>query len=222
MKPTASHLIPLLLAATLARADMTITQQIEQSNPTGPTTTLIVKIKGDKMRTDVSDQLSAIIDSKTGEVTNLMHAQKSFMTIPADAMKAMQAQTMAQLQKDGATPEPKPTGKTATISGFQCKEFYVEMNQSKISTWTTDQIPDAEALMKQLSQAGGQTDPTQGAMGGARVPGFPIRTEITTPLGVKTTMTVVGLNKDALSDAEFIAPPSYRKLEMPQMPKLSP
>jgi hypothetical protein len=81
-----NRLIVVLVATTLAiaaRADLTITQQIQKEGPPQEANlTMTMKIKEGKMRLDLNPQVSSIVDLKTGDMISLMHEQKLMMTIP--------------------------------------------------------------------------------------------------------------------------------------------
>ena len=84
--------IPLFGFATLAlpwvsspvRADLQMTQKVEG---TGQDVEITTKCKGERLRIDVAPGMSMIVDTKSGAMTNLMHAQKSYMQIPASVAR---------------------------------------------------------------------------------------------------------------------------------------
>src|SRR5215210_7640566 len=77
---------------TRIHADMVIVQKVDGAGQSGEMT---MKIKGDKVRTEVNPQISTITNATTGDVTTVMHEQKSYMTMPASSTKAL----MEQMQK---------------------------------------------------------------------------------------------------------------------------
>src|SRR4029077_17520287 len=105
-----------LLATTLAiaaRADLTITQQIQKEGPPQEANvTMTMKIKEGKMRLDLNPQVSSIVDLKTGHMISLMHEQKLVMAIPGASIKSLQQAHAQEAAKSvGANPVlPKPTG----------------------------------------------------------------------------------------------------------------
>ena len=117
-------LIALLFMATLCRADMVIVQQVDGAGQSGNMT---IKFNGTNLRVDVSPQVSMITDTATGDVTELLHDQKSYMVISASAAKLMMDQARAGMQSGTATainPEPpRPTGKTDKINGYNAAEY---------------------------------------------------------------------------------------------------
>lgn len=79
----------LLLASLHARADMVIALKVEQPEQSMEMT---MKIKGDKIRTDATPQVSTIMDTATGDMITIMRAQKNYMKISAEKTKAMMEQ----------------------------------------------------------------------------------------------------------------------------------
>src|SRR5205807_7650174 len=80
--------LSLLVGACLllsARADLTIVQKVEGVGGGGEMT---MKIKGDKMRIEISPEITTIFDGGTGELTNLMNDQKTVVGISAAKLKA--------------------------------------------------------------------------------------------------------------------------------------
>jgi len=203
----------LALSLHHAAADITFTQEILQ--PDGKKMTSVAKIKGEMMRTDIGPQASAIVNIKTGDMITLMHDQKMAMKIPGSALKALQQQAKEEM---GSTETSKPvaTGRTETINGFKCEEYTLTHSGAKMTVWLTKDIPDATAVMKQLDSLSSEANPFQGAFKG--IEGFPVRTSVEIPGSGPMVMTVLGINRDALPDAEFATPSGYREMAMPVMP----
>ena len=60
------------------RADLTIVQKVEGTRESGQMT---IKIKGAKARIEATPQVTTIVDTKTGEMTQLMNDQKMVVRI---------------------------------------------------------------------------------------------------------------------------------------------
>ena len=80
--------LALLSLGVAARADFVIQQKMEGGMQNG---TMIMKIKGDKVRVDMgtgpAGDVSSILDLNTGDSTVLMHQQKLAMNMPAAQLK---------------------------------------------------------------------------------------------------------------------------------------
>lgn len=216
MHPTKS--LPALIAASLislsaARADLTITYHVEQAKSQTPAT-LVVKIKDGKVRSDVSPEVSAIMDTASGDMVSLMHSQKMAMAVPGSALKQMAA--AAGSEATDLKP-PQPTGRKEKISGFECEEFLFEQGGQTLEVWITKEIPEGSDISAQLSKLGTSMSPAANATEGMKIDGFPVRTITSGPQG-RVTITVAGLNRDELAASEFEIPSDYRKVEMPQLP----
>jgi hypothetical protein len=196
-----------------ARADVTITQQLEQPE-SGPVT-MTLKIKDGMIRNDVNSHLSAIMDSKTGDTITLMHDQKIAVKMPGALVKAAQQQAM-DAQETPATPEP--TGRREVINGFQCEEFVSTHAGKRVESWITRDIPDAAEITRQIAALGPEANPARDFPSPAGIDGLPIRTSIELSPGKSLTMTVTGLTRDPVPVTEFEIPPGYAEMAMPKIP----
>src|SRR5437764_10256425 len=115
-----------------ARGDLTIVQRVEGAGQNGDVT---VKIKGDKQRIDAPSQPTRIIDGKSGEMTDLISDQKSFVTISAAQIKAAAASMNLSPDKNSTASKLTPTGKKETINGYETEEYVYETPQFKASFW---------------------------------------------------------------------------------------
>jgi len=129
MTRTITFIASLALVFT-ARGDYVIKEELENS---GQVQQITLKIKDAKVREDVEGQNSAIIDSNTGETTLLLHAQKAFLKINPEQLKA-QAEALKDLlgakAENPANIELKPTGKRETINGFDTEEYTTNLTVS--------------------------------------------------------------------------------------------
>jgi hypothetical protein len=208
-------LLAALAALTTARADLTITQEFEQSG--AKPVEMTMKMKDGKIRSDINEQMTAIIDVRTGDTTTLMHGQKMAMKIPGMAVKAAQARVASEMgAEDVAAPEK--TGRVETISGFRCEEYVTTHDGKKITIWITDDIPDADQIMQQFAALSPDANPAGNLFDASKVEGFPIRTVAGMGDGKTITMTVTGLSRDLLPSTDFEVPSGYREMAMPQIP----
>ena len=218
--PLTAALLLTALAAAPARADLLITQKVEGMGPAGMETT--TKVKGDKMRVDATPEISVIVDVKSGDMVNLMHAQKAYLKVSGDMAKTMMEQ-MKQGQGSGAAatkPELKPTGKKETINGYACEEYAGTANGMKFDFMLTKALPNYEAALKQLADTmknGPLAQQTQGmGLDFGTLPGFPLRTAMEMG-GQKMTSTVTNVSTAPLPDADFSLPAGYKEMAMPSL-----
>jgi Zn-dependent M32 family carboxypeptidase len=119
-------LVALSLALPWARADLTLVQSVEGSSGRNEMT---MKLKGDKMRIDVSPQVTTIIDAKTGEMINLMNDQKKVMRISGEKVRATMEMAQQQFKAKNGKKETKAkptfvaTGKKETINGYETEQY---------------------------------------------------------------------------------------------------
>jgi hypothetical protein len=204
------------LALGSAHADLTITQKVE--HPENPAPTMVtMKIKDGKIRSDASPEISAIIDPVTGDTLTLMHKQKMAMKVPGSAIKAMQAQVTKEAG-DATIPEPKPTGRKETISGFECEEFTTTYQGQKIEVWMAKDVPESDEIVKQLSALSESAGAGASFFPKSQMKGLPVRSSVEVPGQGKMTMTIVSINRDPLPASDFKIPAGYQEMAMPAIP----
>lgn len=203
------------VAALTVRADLTITQRAEGS-ATG-TKDVVIKIKGDKTRVEVSSQIAMIIDSKTGDMTTVLNDKKQVMRISGDKAKAM-AEMMSQLNKSQtAKPKLVPTGKKEMISGYEAEEYKLEGGMIPATYWLSTKYPDYAAILKQLQKTKPSSwDPTKMGMPDySELAGLPVRVVMQMPGQSPVTTTIVSIKQESLTDDQFIVPKDFKEIEMP-------
>ena len=206
-----------VLGVAGARADLTIVQKVEGMGQDMENTS---RFKAGKTRVDTSPGTSLIMDLKTGEMINLMHAPKTFIKV-SSAMAQAAIDSMKQSQ--GGAPEAKPaltaTGKKETISGFAADEYTCNVAGVKMTLWLTRALPDYAAVLKEMTGALGQGPMgplmQSGGIDVAALPGFPVRTVLEIQPGQTMTRTVVSVSTKPVPDADFEIPPGYKQVEVP-------
>ncbi len=143
--------LSLLIGACLlvsARADLTIVHKVEGIGGGGEMT---MKIKGDKMRIEVSPQITTIFDGKTGELTNLMNDQKAVVRISADKMKAAAEMINKFSSKKESAEKAKlvPTGKKETINGYETEQYAYDGPASSAASGSGTEITTTLISIKQ-------------------------------------------------------------------------
>jgi len=226
MKKFLLPLLCLLLGPVCARADMVITETMDGG--AGQAQTLTVKIKGDKVRTDVGEQMSTIMDTVSGDTITLIHAQKSYMKLSSaktkalmEQMKKMQGQTTPDVP--AAKPKFVDTGKSEKVNNYNAEIYTAEMPTMKLTFWVTKEFPNYAAVtaaMKKLqnsvlSKLGPDAN---GAPDTSDLPGLPIKTQIVND-GQTITITIVSAKDQPVDDADMGPPAGYTEMALPEMPK---
>lgn len=219
MKHLALSLLALTFLTLPARGDLTLVQKIEGA---GPLTQMTMKIKGDKVRVDPSPEITSIVDSKTGDMLNIMHTQKMVMRVSAEQAKAAMAMAGSSIGVQPGQPAVKPkvtpTGKKEKIDGHDAEEYITETPTFKASYWVAKSYPKSDEIMNQLRATTPQAWGA-GAMGMPDFrdfPGLPIRTNVTMG-GQQFVSTIVSVKQDPLPDSEFAIPTGYQEMKMPDM-----
>jgi hypothetical protein len=215
------------LAAGMARADVVIVQQVDGMAQTGEMT---IMVNGDKVRADVSPQMSTITNVATGDVTMLMHAQKAYMVITAEASKAMLAGTAAMTAQAnpaiGGTntalpplraPAPHETGKTQKINGYNAEEYTFTNGNLKATYWISKDVPNGKLVTDALAkfQKGSLANLATGiGPDMSAFNGVPVKTQVELN-GQKITTVLVSATEQAVDPAEYQVPPGYSEMRLP-------
>ncbi len=211
----------LLLAAFTAKGDYIIKQQVETM---GRVQHVVLRIKDAKARLD-TEQTSTIIDSSTGETTMLIHAQKAFLKIGTEQLKAQSEAVKSLMGNKGSENtgdiELKPSGRKETINGYETEEYVTNLNGTDMSLFISKAFPDYRKIIDavEVVQKGPGMDIFRSmAVPASKYPGMPIRTEAKF-LGQRVVMTLESVQQTDLTDADFSVPADYKELNPRQHEK---
>jgi hypothetical protein len=213
----------ILIAALLAtaRGDFTIVQKVEGS---GSVSQFTIKLKGDKVRVEVTPQVTTIIENKNGDVLNLMNKEKKYLRISADKAKAIAEMASKYSGKTPAAPETAKlvaTGRKEMINGYEAEEYIREATSFKASYWIALKYPDAVTIVKQLQAIipAAWNDLAKGMLDYSDFPGLPLRTKVKTG-GKEITSTVISIKPDLLSEEEFSVPRDFHEMKVPNLQEM--
>jgi hypothetical protein len=215
MKPFLSSLAALLLTTALLHGDLVIVQKVEGAGQSGEQT---IKIQGDKARTDLAQSVSVITDGATGDSVTLMHAQRSYLKVPASQAKAMIEQVQ-KLRPNAEPPKLQTTGKHEKIGGYDCELFTANLGFLNITYWLAHAYPNYQGILSQMAkvQSGGISAMTNGMMPDLKdFPGLPIKTEMDLG-GKKLITTIVSAKEEAIDPAIFKIPNGYKEISAPDL-----
>jgi len=211
----------LLLAAFTAKGDYIIKQQVETM---GRVQHVVLRIKDAKARLD-TEQTSTIIDSSTGETTMLIHAQKAFLKIGTEQLKAQSEAVKSLMGNKGnentGDIELKPSGRKETINGYETEEYVTNLNGTDMSLFISKAFPDYRKIIDavEVVQKGPGMDIFRSmAVPASKYPGMPIRTEAKF-LGQRIVVTIESVQQTDLTDADFSVPADYKELNPRQHEK---
>jgi hypothetical protein len=211
--------MPLLLAAT-ASADWVIESNVESAKVNGVMT---IKVKGDKMRMDIPNErigaVSSIVDTKTGDAVQIIHARKMAMKMDGETIKKTIANAREKAGiKDGDTNELKATGETEKVGEYDCEIYTWSNGTISRKYWVAKNHPQANAL-KELEKR-----MRSGLFGGmpmgpdtTTLPGAVLKTETTTPAGT-TRSIVTAIKEQDLDPKDFEVPEGYQTVPAPAPP----
>lgn len=209
-----------LLSSVALWADLVIVQQMDGAGQSGPMT---LKIKGDKIRTDMTPQVSTIFDAATGIIQTIMHDQKMYMEISAEAsqrlLESMQAQ--AKTEETPSAPILVATGKKEKIGGYDTELYTVTSGKYKSSYWIAKDYPNSDQLMevfkKMQSSALSKAAQSMVPQPAEDLPGVPVKVEVEIGPNQKLTTTLVSVEETTLDDNEFVVPEGYQAMAMPSL-----
>jgi Domain of unknown function (DUF4412) len=215
MKAILSSLAALLSTAALLRGDLVIVQKVEGAGQSGEQT---IKIQGDKARTDLVQPVSVISDGATGDSVTLMHAQKSYLKVPAAQAKAMLEQVQ-KMRPNADPPKLQATGKHEKLGEYDCEVFTANLGYLTVTYWLAHGYPNYQGILSQMAkaQSGGISAMANGVMPDMKdFPGFPIKTEMDLG-GKKITYLIVSAKEEAVDPAIFKIPNGYKEISAPDL-----
>jgi hypothetical protein len=221
----------LFVAAGVASGDTVIVQQVNGMAQTGQMT---IMVNSNKVRADVSPQMSTITDVATGDVTMLMHAQKAYIVISAAAGKALLAGTSAVTAQaspgtsgtSGTTgallpplhpPSAHDTGKMQKINGYNASEYTFTNGNLKATYWISKDVPNGKLVTDAMAKfQKGSLASIAACIGPdmSAFPGVPVKTEVDLN-GQKITTVLVSATEQAVDPAEYQVPAGYAEMKMP-------
>jgi hypothetical protein len=187
-------------------------------------------IKGPLVRMDMSAAgaggATMVIDSRTGMMTSIMHAQKMYMRMSLKAM-AERAQGMTGgAGSGGSAPKITKTGQSETIAGRTCEHYLVDSEES-------DQ--DVDVCLARDMGTFGLAGAGGGPFGMARQgsmpqlpPGweqiaaefkdgaFPLKVERVSGSTRTTILVVKSIDAKPMDASQFEVPAGYREFQMPR------
>ncbi|MDZ4290046.1 MAG: DUF4412 domain-containing protein [Prosthecobacter sp.] len=206
------------LALQPALADWVI---VQKSATDGQTQEMILKVKGEKARSDVGTQMSMILDGTGSNIILLMHPQKAMMKMSGDSLKSMMALASSALGggDKGAPAKPQPTGEKEKVGQYDTEIYTWSGKIGSGKFWVAKDFPQAKelnAVQDKLTKAMG--DPTAAFMpSAADFPGMIVKSEVKI-MGKTITSETVSAKEEPVDDAIFILPADYKEMKMPTLP----
>lgn len=215
-------LLCLLFISSVALADVTIVQKVESPMHSGEIT---LRIKGDKIRVDVSEAMSTLTDSATGDVTTLMHQQKTYMVIPASSTKVLY-EKFQQMQNADKLSKPKleETPLQEQVAGYNCKVYKAQVGNMKLTYWISKEYPNAEAILGYMAKVqSGKFGDLMGSVlpKSADFPGLPLKT-VTESGDQKLVSTLVSVKEEELPESVVTVPGDYVAMPSPNFRGIEP
>ncbi len=206
----------LLAAASLATADIVVTQRVEGGGQSGEQT---IRVKEGRARSDIGGAVSVIVDRQSGETTTLAHAQRGFLTLTPEASRAM-LEKMQKARGSQETPKLVDTGKKEKIGEYPCDIFTADVGNVKLTYWLAKGYPNYQNYLNQLDVLEGSA--LAGATGGLAprtrdLPGMPMKMVMELS-GQKVTVTLLTAREENVDPAIFKIPAGYKEQPAPPAP----
>jgi hypothetical protein len=201
-----------------ARGDLTIVQKVEGTGAVGQIT---IKLKGDKVRVEVTPQVTTIIENRSGEMLTLMNKEKKYLRISAEKSKAiaeMASKYSGKTEGSEETARLTVTGKKEMINGYEAEEYVRESPSFRATYWIAPKYPDSAAIVRQLQAIipAAWNDVTKGMLDYRDFPGLPLRTKVKTD-GKEITSTIITINQNTLSEEDFSVPKDFQEVKLPNL-----
>jgi hypothetical protein len=216
MKKSLLLFICVVFSFQTALADWTITQK---NTTDGKAENMVIKVKGDKTRADVGDQMSVISDAAAGEVTMFMHAQKMMMKMNGDSMKGIMALAGQMLGKDSVPSKPVATGQMEKVGEYETEIYTWSGQLGSGKFWVAKDFPgfaELNAVQDKLMKAMGNPAASF-APQNSDFPGMVVKSEMNV-MGKSVLSELVSVAKDPVDEAIFKAPEGYQEMKMPTLP----
>ena len=177
----------------------------------------IIKIKGEKSRTDVEALgISSILSASTGTLLN--HRTKTIQRTNASDLATMNKEILAKITNASVM---KFTGKTDTIAGWLCRELLVfdlsgdssvpVAYQTRLSVWVAEEFPEGRDIQRLIDRAipNQLLAPIEKATGKKfAMPGFALRTQVTSGDQV-IRITYTAIKQGDIPESDFDLPKDY-------------
>lgn len=216
MKKSLLLFICVVFSFQTALADWTITQK---NTTDGKAENMVIKVKGDKTRADVGDQMSVISDAAAGEITMFMHAQKMMMKMNGDSMKGIMALAGQMLGKNSVPSKPVATGQMEKVGEYETEIYTWSGQLGSGKFWVAKDFPgfaELNAVQDKLMKAMGNPAASF-APQNSDFPGMVVKSEMNV-MGKSALSELVSVAKDPVDEAIFKAPEGYQEMKMPTLP----
>lgn len=204
------------LAVQCTFADWLVLQKVTTD---GKAQEVNIKIKGDKTRMDIGEQMSMISDGVSANIVMLMHAQKVMMKMDADSLKGIMAMAGNALGGDKPADKPVATGQKEKIGEYECEIFTWSGKIGSGKFWVAKDFPgykELNAAQDKMMKAMG--DPAAALSPQASdFPGMVIKGDMQM-MGKSSVSEIISVKEEKVEEAVFTLPTDYQEMKMPAMP----
>jgi hypothetical protein len=205
-----------------------------------------------KMRADMTqdgEKFSYMMNFETNMMYTVMWDKKEYMEMDIDQMRQIQKQAMSQMdqqmekmkgmmdqmppearaamekmygKKDKNPPQVKPTGKTAKINGFNCKEYHIIWEDKISQYWITTDYNELRKTFEEFATSVPEMEDNDKAVWEQIGEGWPARdAEVSLdPMGMGASYSInefYALEKTTHDAGTFTPPSGFKKKSMQEM-----
>jgi hypothetical protein len=217
MKTTLAAVLLAITCPVAALADFTIVQKVEAA---GETQEMLMRVKGDKIRMDVGEQMSVVLDAANGDMLTLMHPQKMAMKSNQKQMQGLMAMAGAALgKKDEEVEKPRATGEREKAAGYDCEIYTWKSSTGEGKFWVAKDFPKHKELATALDKiTGSMGEALKGMTPMAEdFPGMVVKAEVQS-MGQKSKSELISVSEDPVDATIFATPAGYQEMAMPGIP----
>lgn len=215
MKITTALFVAALLAVPSLYADWEI---VQKANAAGKDNQITIKIKDDKIRNDVGDTMTMLIDTTKGSVETFIHANKMMMKMDSAMLQSVGA--MAGKMAGDATPtKPKATGEKVKVGEWDTEVYTWENKLGSGKFYVAKDFPHFAELSAQMDKSSKAMSNPMTALfpKNSDFPGMVVKSELTM-MGQKTSSELVSAVEKTLPAEDFKAPEGYQEMKVPGLP----
>lgn len=204
---------------SMGRADVVVVQNVQQNGRPPLQMQVVIKVKGHKIRADMGDETSLIMDTVSGSTVTLRHPQKTAMELSGAAAAQLMEKAEELHGAEIGKPRLESTGKgTETVAGRETRRYSAQAGAMRVTWWVAPKQEGSDPLALAFETL--QKAPMVRLAGGLTglpddLPGVPVKTEMIAPDGRIVTSTVVSVKEDRLDAVDFAVPNGYRRLAGP-------
>jgi hypothetical protein len=198
------------------QADLVVVEKMSGDMQNG---TVTLKFKGNRVRTDLTGQVSSISDAATGETWTLLHGKRAYVHGKLDPEHLKKNLPSAD-QPDAGSGKPIASGQRESVGEYECEIYTVARGNISAKYWVALNHPMAGVVRAALEPVSAVRPLVGGGLGlpvPTDFPGLILKTELLFEK-VKAVLEFVSAKEEALPDRLFEVPKEYKETKPNAVP----